>query len=285
MKHQSLQTPATISGVGLHSGEQVKVRLLPAESPGVVFVRRDLPNAPRVAATLKNVTSTTHATTLRQGDARVSTTEHLLATLWALGVTACTIELDGPEVPILDGSALPWVRLIEATGVCELPECGERPIFRLAQPVWIGSGEMAVLGVPCEDFRLTCAVEYQVACGGKQIFDGVVTSESFSQELAPARTFTLESWLEPLRSQGLVRGGSLDNAIVLKNDGPSSPFRFPNELARHKALDVVGDLALMFAATGGIFHGHISALRAGHGPHRDWMKACALSLSHYGEHS
>lgn len=284
MFHLTVGREATIEGIGLHSGARVKVRLCPATQPGIVFARVDLPGAPEIPADAGHVTATTHATTLAadaenvgvnaSGVASVATTEHLLATLWALGVTACRVELDGPEVPILDGSAAPWVALLREAGTRELPESGSRPVYRLREAVWSGDGEVAVLGVPYPAFRLTCAVEYAVPCGARQACDFEITPQTFADELAPARTFTLESWLEPLRAQGLIRGGSLDNAVVLHQSGPSSAFRFADELARHKALDVIGDLALLFGADGGLLQAHVIAVRAGHGPHRRWMDEC-----------
>lgn len=270
--HSTLQAVTHLSGIGLHSGAMVTARLVPSERPGLIFKRADLPDAPAIPADWRHVTRTVHATTLHYEGADVSTTEHLLAALWALDVTACVIELSGPEVPILDGSAAPWVELIQQVGIVPLPQAGPRPIYRLTAPVWVGQGEISVCGVPHNEFRLTCAVEYAVK-DSRQICDLVVTPQTFARELAPARTFTLESWLEPLRSQGLIRGGSLDNAVVLSESGPSSPFRFDDELARHKALDVLGDLALLFAADGGLLQAHIIAQRAGHGPHRAWMEA------------
>ena len=274
MEHLTLQREVEIHGVGLHSGAPVSVRLCPAERVGIVFARVDLPGRPLIFADVAHVTSTTHATTLAVAEAGVSTTEHLLAALWALGVTACRVELDGPEVPILDGSAAPWVRLVRAAGTQALAGAGPRPIYRLRDEVWVSVGDASVLGVPHPSFRLTCAVEYDVPCGARQTCDFEITPEVFADELAPARTFALDSWLEPLRAQGLIRGGSTDNAIVLSEAGPSSEFRFDNELARHKALDVIGDLALLFGGDGGILQAHVIAVRAGHGPHRRWMDEC-----------
>jgi UDP-3-O-[3-hydroxymyristoyl] N-acetylglucosamine deacetylase len=245
---------------------------VPSSEIGIFFQRADLPGKPVIPADWRHVARTVHATTLEYESATVSTTEHLLAALWAFGVTACVVELDGPEVPILDGSAAPWVELIQNVGTKFLPEAGKRPIYRLTAPVWIGKDEMAVFGVPHAEFRLTCAVEYAVP-NSRQICDFVVTPQTFATELAPARTFTLQSWLQPLRAQGLIRGGSLENALVLDENGASAPFRFDSELARHKALDVLGDLALLFAGDGGLLQAHIIAQRAGHGPHRAWMEA------------
>lgn len=277
MEHRTLQREIQIQGVGLHSGERVTLRLCPAKQVGIVFVRVDLPGQPLIPADVANVTTTTHATTLVLAQASVATTEHLLASLWAMGVTACRIELDSPEVPILDGSAAPWVRLLNEAGTKEMPDAAPRPVYRLREAVWIGEGDVAMLGVPHPSFRLTCAVEYAVPCGGRQTCDFEITPQSFAGELAPARTFTLENWLEPLRAQGLIRGGSTDNAIVLGQSGPSSEFRFANELARHKAMDVIGDLALLFGNNGGVLQAHLIALRAGHGIHRAWMDECLRS--------
>ena len=275
---RTLCRPVEVGGTGLHLGCAVRARLCPDARAGVRFARVDLPGAPEVEAHLDFVTATTHATTLENpgNGARVQTTEHLLASLWALGLTHCRVELDAPEVPILDGSARGWVEAINEAGTRDLDEA--RPLWELAEPVWIESGRASVLGLPAtheQGFRLSVAVDFDAPHAGAQLFDGTVAPALFQSQLAPARTFTLQNWVEPLRAAGLIRGGSLDNAILISTDGPSSPFRFANELARHKALDVIGDLALLFGA--GSFRGHIIATRAGHGAHRDWMRKCRES--------
>ena len=269
-RYATLARAIEVCGVGLHSSHAVCARLCPSEVAGLFFARVDLPDAPTVAADWRHVTSTTHATTLQDGAASAVTTEHLLAALWASGITHCRIELDAPEVPILDGSARLWCDAIAEAGTRELAE--QRPTLELSEPVWIQQGQAHVLGVPAPDFRVTVAVDFDVPHAGAQVFDGAVTPDNFAREIAGARTFTLKSWLEPLQSAGLIRGGSLDNAIVIDENGWSAPQRFENELARHKALDVVGDLALLFGAAN--FRGHIFATRAGHGPHRTWMQEC-----------
>ncbi len=268
--YATLARAIEVSGVGLHSSHAVRVTLCPSEVAGLHFARVDLPGAPTIAAHWSHVASTTHATTLENGGARAMTTEHLLAALWASGITHCRIELDAPEVPILDGSARPWCAAIAEAGTRELAH--NRPILELKEPVWIQQDGAHVLGVPAPDFRVSVAVNFDVAAAGAQLFDGVITPENFAREIADARTFTLQSWLEPLQNAGLIRGGSLDNAIVIDENGWSSPPRLENELARHKALDVIGDLALLFGTAG--FRGHIIATRAGHGAHRSWMEAC-----------
>jgi len=274
----TLKRPVEITGVGLHCGQTIRARLAPSNEVGVCFARTDLTGAPEVEADLAHVAATTHATTLLKGEARVQTVEHLLAALWASGLTHVRVELDGPEVPILDGSSQGWLELLANAGREELG--GNRPIARLQTPVWLGGASGAqMLGLPLEapsrddgaPFRLSVAVDFGVAGARAQTFDGEINARSFASELASARTFTLESWLEPLREAGLIRGGSLDNAVLIQGDGtPSSPFRFENELARHKALDVVGDMTLALCPSGARFAGHLIAVRAGHELHRNW---------------
>ena len=279
MSHQfcTLEREVELSGVGLHSGRNVRLRLLPASQVGVMFARVDLPGAPEVSADVSQVSTTTHATTIECGAARVSTIEHLLAALWASDLTHVRVELDGPEVPILDGSSQNWMELLAEAGRRTLE--GERPIATLRSPVWMEAQGAQMMGLPLAvdldggaTFRLSVGVNFDVSGAGAQTFDGIIDAALFADKLAAARTFTLEPWLEPLRTAGLIRGGSLENAILIGGDGtPSSPLRFHNELARHKALDCVGDLALALCARGARFHGHIIALRAGHGIHRDWV--------------
>jgi len=274
---QTLRRETQISGVGLHSGVVVTARLCPRPQCGIVFVRRDLPGAPQVPVALRCVGSTHHATTLTDAGVAVSTTEHLLAALWAMNVTNCRVELDGPEVPILDGSAAGWCELITQAGIEIIFDEGgraTRPLYRLREPVWVTDGKGSMLGLPHDTLRITVAVDYDVDYVGRQTLDLVLSPASFAAELAPARTFTLESWIEPLRARGLIRGGSPDNAIVLGTDGPSSPWRIKREPARHKALDVVGDIALLCGENGALLQAHLIALCAGHGLHRQWMDEC-----------
>lgn len=289
-------------GIGLHSGLHIRARLLPRREPGIVFARVDLPGAPCVPASFRCVSSTAHATTLQQDGAVVATTEHLLAALWTMGVTHCRVELDGPEVPILDGSATDWCRLVREAGIGDpglltassagseaalradaLTAGASRPLYTLREPVWVSEGNGCVLGLPHDALRVTVAVEYARSYIGTQTFDALLEPQVFEREIAPARTFTLQEWIEPLRAQGLIRGGSADNALVLGREAPSAPWRFANEVARHKALDVLGDIALLCGENGGAFHAHLIAVRAGHSLHRLWMAEClrreALALS------
>jgi UDP-3-O-[3-hydroxymyristoyl] N-acetylglucosamine deacetylase len=271
---QTLAAEVAVEGVGLHTGAPVRVLLRPRAEPGILFARSDLPGAPLIAAAPRSIARTVHATTLEENGVSLSTTEHLLAALWALGVTNCRVEVDGPEIPILDGSAAPWCRAVRRAGLEPSPEYSARPLYALREPVWVEDGASSMLGLPHPALRLSVAVDFGLPYAGRQVVDCVVTAESFEAELAAARTFTRAEWLEPLRAQGLIRGGSLDNAIVLEQAGPSSPWRINNELARHKALDVVGDLALLFAADGGVLCAHLIAVKAGHPLHQRWMEQC-----------
>jgi UDP-3-O-[3-hydroxymyristoyl] N-acetylglucosamine deacetylase len=267
---QTLVTPLRVEGVGLHSGARVRVEILPCRECGLVFVRTDLPDRPRIPACALHIGSTLHATTLEANGAQISTPEHLLAALWSYGITHAEITVDGPEIPILDGSAKPWCDLIEAAQIQTLP--GTRPEYSLLAPVAVYERDGCVVGLPHGKFRITTDVEYEVDYLEAQNLACDLSTQSFRDELAPARTFALEKWIEPLRAQNLIRGGTTENALVLGEAAPLSPLRFPNELARHKALDVVGDVSLLFGLNGGVLRAHLIAIRAGHGLHQRWMQ-------------
>lgn len=266
----TLQGPITVRGVGLHCGDVVTARLMPRNEVGIIFARTDMGG--EVAASCQHVAQTAHATTLEYEGVHAGTTEHLLAALWALGVTHCRVELDGPEVPILDGSALPWCDLLHEAGL--KPVEGEQPVFGLREPVWAELEGAQVLGLPHDALRVSAAVDFDYEWAGAQAVDIEVTAESFARELAPARTFAKSEWIEPLRERSLIRGGSIENAVVLEPGGPSTPWRLDGELARHKALDLLGDIALLFGLNGGVLRAHLIGVRAGHPSHLAWMRAC-----------
>lgn len=267
---QTLKNPLIIEGTGLHSGAHVRLEILPREECGLVFVRADLPQRPQIPVCARHITSTTHATSLEANGAQISTPEHLLAALWSYGITHAEIIVDAPEIPILDGSAKIWCEKIEAAQIQNLP--GARPEYSLRAPVAVYERGGCVIGLPHEKFRVTTDVEYEVDYLETQVAACDVTEQTFRDELAPARTFTLEKWIEPLRAQNLIRGGTLENALVLGEAAPLSALRFPNEPARHKAIDVIGDISLLFGASGGVLRAHLLAVRAGHGLHQAWMQ-------------
>lgn len=267
---QTLKSSLAVEGVGLHMGARVHLEILPRTECGLVFTRADLPDRPHIPASVRHIGSTLHATTLQANGAQISTPEHLLAALWSYGITHAEIVVDGPEIPILDGSAKPWCDLIEAAQIQTLS--GMRSEYSLIEPVAVYEREGCVIGLPHDKLRITADVEYDVDYLETQVAACDISMRSFRDEIASARTFTLEKWIEPLRAQNLIRGGTMENALVLGEAGPLSPLRFPNELARHKALDVIGDMSLLFSEDGGVLQAHLVAVRAGHGLHQRWMQ-------------
>lgn len=253
--------PVCFEGVGMHTGELSALRLLPAPAgTGYRFRRMDLPGRPEVLAVAEHVVDTRMSTNLAVGDVRIQTVEHLLAALWGLGVSDVNIELEGPEVPIMDGSAAPFVAAIETAGVEAI--AGVRPVLAL-QAAGIGEGDRLVSTLPGHEPRISVAVDYHHPHAGAGLYQAVLTPALFAREIAPARTFGFMHEVAQMRAAGLAKGGSADNAIVIDADGPSSPLRFPDELVRHKALDLVGDMALV----GARWLGQVVAVKAGHGLH------------------
>lgn len=265
----TVAAPLTLAGVGLHAGAPATARVVPAPAGhGLVFHRVDLPGTPGIPATWAHVSDTRLSTTLQCEQARLSTVEHLLAALWGLGVSDARIEVDGPEVPILDGSARPFAEAIVETGVRVLDAA--RPV-RALPSLGLTDGDKAMSVVPDDAARLTCVIDFGQPHAGPQIFHRNLSPRVFYDEIAAARTFCFRRDVEAMRAAGLARGGSLENAIVLDADGPSSPLRFSDELARHKALDLIGDLALL----GSFWCGHVIAVKAGHPLHTRFARALA----------
>ena len=310
-----------LSGVGLHTGNVTHVRVLPASaSEGRYFVRVDLPGTGAIACHIDAVHQTILSTELANGEAKVRTVEHLLAALAGMGVNHARIEIDGPEVPLLDGSALPWVEEIERVGVVPVEEEGERGregegergrggdaetrrrgdaetgnnvearnvearnvearnvetrnvearnvetrnFASLQFPLWVGHEDAFVAALPAEELRFSYAIDFDLPAIGRQWYSWLPSRESFVTEIAPARTFGLAHQIEQLRSSGLIKGGSLENALVCGPDGwLNPPLRFANEPVRHKILDLVGDLSLL----GEIPVAHFVAYKASHNLH------------------
>jgi UDP-3-O-[3-hydroxymyristoyl] N-acetylglucosamine deacetylase len=244
-RQHTLVEPATCTGVGLHSGVAVSVRLCPAPvGAGRYFVRTDLPGQPQIPAAIAHVDQTLLSTELAANGGQVRTVEHLLAALASLGVDNVRIEIDGPEVPLLDGSALLWVEAIAAVGLRPQEEGRSRSIVE--SPVWVRAGDQFVAALPSDELRFSYGIDFDLPAIGNQWHSWSPTEAgSFAEHIAPARTFGLLHQLEALRSQGLIRGGSLDNALVCGPDGwVNPPLRFANEPVRHKLLDLIGDLSL-----------------------------------------
>lgn len=269
---QTLAHPASLAGVSLHTGENVTLTLRPAApDTGLKFKRIDLPDQPVIDAKIDHVKTVERATTLGDGGVKVHTVEHVLSALAGLGVDNAMIEMNANEPPIGDGSARPYVELIQRCGL--LTQDVLRSVFEVREPLHIEtkSGSLMTV-VPDDNFRISCT---QVGPNGRftQFRSLEITPESYEKELAPARTFTFYEDIEPLMEKGLIKGGSLENAVVVQGDRVMSkePMRFPDEFVRHKMLDIVGDLALL----GRRIKGHVIAVKPGHPPNAELTRALA----------
>jgi len=298
MKQLTLSSSISFEGTALHTGETVHVTLNPSDAnTGIVFVRTDLDNV-EIPADVKFVNRTNRQTILQKGDASVGTVEHLMASLYALGIDNCRIDLDGSEIPILDGSAAPLVALIEKAGITEQEE--DKNYYVLEETFTYKSEDGGeIMAIPSEEFEVTALIDYGSSVLGPQHahLDKMV---NFGEEIASARTFSFLRELEPLLDQGLIKGGDLNNAIVYVDQeiAPATleklkkafdredvqvtqngtlnniQLRFSNEAARHKLLDVVGDLALI----GRPLKARIMATKPGHGINAEFTKALAAKI-------
>ncbi len=259
----TVQRPVEASGIGLHSGVPVNIRILPAPpSTGIVFLRTDLDNF-SVPASWRYVARVSYATSLMRQGVLISTTEHLLSVFYSMGVDNAFVEIDNLEVPILDGSGRPYVDLLSAAGLKSYRR--RKRFLRIRRPVTVEAGSKRITILPADRFLLTCDVYYDHPLIRHQSLDLEVTPERYAQEIAPARTFGFAHELDQMRDMGLIRGAALSNAVCFDRDRVVNPegLRFPDECCRHKALDLIGDLALI----GKPLLGHVIAERAGHAMH------------------
>ena len=258
----TIQRPVEAAGVGLHSGVPVRIRLMPAPvSTGIVFVRTDLENF-QIPASWRHVARVSYATSLMRQGVLISTTEHLLSVFYSMGIDNVYVEIDNLEVPILDGSGQPFVRLIEEAGIRQYRR--KRRYLRIRRPISVEDKGKRISILPAESFRLTCETEYPSPVG-RQSLEMEVTPENYAQRIAFARTFGWEQDLDQMRNMGLIRGASLENAVCFTRSSVLNPegLRAEDECCRHKALDLIGDLALL----GRPLLGHVIAERAGHAMH------------------
>ena len=241
----TLTSAVTCQGVGLHSGEITTVTLRPAVSgSGIRFVRSDLPDRPEIPAQVNLVQQTMLSTELVTPNGSVRTVEHLLAALWGSGVTDLLIEVDGGEMPLLDGSAIEWINAMQSVGTQAIGEEYDRPV--LQEPIWIHQGDIFVAAIPSIELRFSYGIDFDLKAIGNQWHSWSPAIEPFSSAIAPARTFGLAHQIEQLQAAGLIKGGSLDNALVCGPEGwINPPLRFANEPVRHKLLDLIGDLSLV----------------------------------------
>ncbi len=272
----TLGQSVSVAGSSLHTGEKVVLTLHPAPAGhGRKFKRSDLPDEPIIDAKIEHVKTVERATTIAEGSARVHTVEHVLSALVGMGVDNCLIEMDSGEPPIGDGSAQQYVELIAKAGIVEQPV--PRAYYEITEPIHIEtrSGSLMTI-VPDSAFRISCT---NVGPDGRftQFFSTEITPAIYKKEIANARTFVFYEDVKPLMDKGLIKGGSLENAVVIRGEQVlgKEPLRFKDEFVRHKILDIIGDLSLF----GRAIKGHVIAVKPGHGPNTDLAKAVAKQFA------
>lgn len=261
MNQTTLLKKLEFKGTGLHTGEEMTLRLIPAEpDTGIVFVRTDLAESPMIPVSPEYVIATERETTIGQGEVVLHTVEHLLSACGGLGLDNLRIEVDGPEIPIMDGSALPFVLAIQKVGlkIYNVP----RRIFRVREPIWLEDGDKQIIILPCTNFKISATIAFSSHGIGAQFLSLEINPEAYAAEIAGARTFCPLEDVEQLRARGLIKGGSLENAVVFDANGPvkGCTLRYPDEAVRHKILDVIGDLMFL----GSRIQGHVIMIRGGH---------------------
>jgi UDP-3-O-[3-hydroxymyristoyl] N-acetylglucosamine deacetylase len=257
----TLANPVTISGIGLHSGRSISMTLRPAEAgTGIIFHRSEGEQTVSIEAVSRNVIDTRMATVIGKNGLSVSTIEHLMAALTASGIDNLNIDIDGPEIPIMDGSAAYFIKEIETVGLRILPK--SRKYLAIRKPVTVIDGEKRVSLIPSRFYRLSFDIAFDHPCIALQHKSYKVSADTFRRDIAPARTFGFLQEVEYLKANGLARGGSLDNAVVIGEKEVLNPegLRFQDEFVRHKILDAIGDFSLL----GYPLLGHIKAYKAGH---------------------
>jgi len=270
-KQRTLASSASLTGSALHTGENVTLTILPAPvGHGFKFQRIDLPDEPVVDAAACNVKTVERATTLVQGAVKIHTVEHVLSALTGMGVDNALIQMDANEPPIGDGSASAYISLIKEVGI--VTQDADRRYLQIKEPITVESNGSVLVILPDTKFRVSCT---QVGPEGRftQFLSAEITADFYEKEIAPARTFVFYEDVKHLMDKGLIKGGSLENAIVARGDSVLSkePLRFPDEFVRHKILDIVGDLSLC----GRFLKAHVIAIKPGHGINTEAAKILA----------
>jgi len=268
-KQKTISKPVSCKGVGLHSGQAVNLTLKPGlPNQGRIFVRTDLPGKPKISSIFQRVVDTSLATVLGSDGTIVSTTEHLMAALTGLGIDNIVLEMDAYEVPIMDGSAVKFSDLIEKSGV--VLQDSPKAFFVIKSPLELCEGDKSIRMEPYDGFKISCSIDFKHPLIGHQEYNLDVTPDRFASEIAPARTFGFLHELDMMRSFGLAKGGSLDNAIVIDKDKilNEDGLRFNDEFVRHKILDCIGDFSLL----GMPVCGHILINKSGHALHHKFLE-------------
>lgn len=265
----TLKNTVELDGTALHTGEKTRLVFRPAAAnQGIRFQRMDLPGQPVVQAVVENVIDTERGTTIGQGDAVVHTVEHVLSALSGLGVDNALVEIHGSEPPIFDGSAAPFAGAVKSAGLEKLS--AKRDVFTPEAPVFFRANGSSLVVLPSDHFEISCTISFPNQLLESQFLNIKFGEETFEKEIAPARTFCFYEEVKPLMDAGLIKGGSLECAIVVKGDEILSKeaLRFRDEFVRHKILDIIGDITLL----GRPIRGHIFAVRPGHGPNAGFTR-------------
>jgi len=270
---KTIKREAFASGVGLFTGEKVTLKILPAPPfSGIVFQRVDLPGKPEIPAKLSFVREALRCTRLAIEKASIHMVEHLLSALGSLGVDNAKIEIEGPEILAADGSSQFFVDLVERAGL-EVQNAPRR-FLKITEPIYWSESDVHLVALPADEFRISYTMHYpQSPLLGSQFYTISLNPESYKKEISPCRTFSLYEEILPFIEKGLIKGGGLENALVIKGDQIMNPegARFPNEMVRHKILDLIGDLSLI----GMPILGHIISIRSGHSSNVAFAKAIA----------
>ncbi len=264
---RTIKNEVSFEGIGLHTGRHARVTLKPAaRDNGITFIRSDKGTV--IKAHVGSVIDTAFATTIGQDGAKIRTVEHIMAALAGLGIDNILVDVDGPEIPILDGSSTELISIILKAGIAKQGK--KRPYLRIKRPVIFDDGNSKVAALPYEGRRITYSIFFNHYGFGEQRLSIEINEETFAREIAPARTFGFLKDIEYLRTNGLAKGGSLENAIILGENGVlnSSGLRFKDEFVRHKVLDSIGDLAIL----GFPIYGHIIANKSGHSTNIKFLK-------------
>ncbi len=274
LQQQTLRQAASFSGVGLHSGNRVNMTFLPAPpDSGIRFRRIDLEGKPEIEAKVENVSTTNRSTSLFKGSTKIHTVEHVLAAFAGRGIDNAVVELDSNEPPIGDGSARDYVKIIQAAGV--VPQGAKREVYKVHTAIELELGETLMAVFPHDGFKISCTSSDKKG-RFSQFYSVEVSPETWERELAHARTFCFYEEIEFLIKNGLIKGGSLENAVVIREDAilTTEPLRYTDEFVRHKMLDIVGDLSLI----GRPITGHIVAVKPSHGANCELARQITMQM-------
>ena len=274
LHQQTLNRPASFSGIGLHNGNRVNMTFLPAlPNTGIRFRRVDLEGKPEIEARVENVAENNRSTALAKGNTRVYTVEHVLAAFAGYGVDNAIVELDANEPPIGDGSSREFCKMIQNAGI--IPQSERREPYKVTAPVELQMGETEMVLFPDDGFKITCTSADKQG-RFTQYFSIELTPKTWERELSNARTFCFYEEIEYLIQNGLIRGGSLENAVVIRDDAvlTNEPLRYPEEFVRHKILDLVGDLSLL----GRPLQGHLIAVKPGHAANCELVRLVSAQM-------